>query len=211
MMLCASGLVVSFLIHPTANAEPAKLEFGLRANVELADGTPANDILGYGAYGRYHLNPKWGIGYAIDKADYDFENPAKKLSLISTDIKIIDAKTSSTMISAWAERNFIDILGKSILHTNFGIGINYIDVENATGTIQGGGTYDISTNVDTDIVLLVGVGIQTPLGNDWVFDSNLGFRQHFGNWSLQDVESSANTTINGFSSWILQIGITLKY
>ncbi|MFV2055322.1 MAG: outer membrane beta-barrel protein [Thiohalomonadales bacterium] len=211
MMLYATGLVVSFMFYSIAQAEPAQLEFGLRGNVELANGTPANDILGYGIFGRYHINPKWGIGFAIDFADYDLENPAKKLNIPDSDPKIIDAKTSSTMISAWAERYFNDIFDETIVYTNFGLGVNSIDVDNAKGNVQGGGTYEIKTNVDSDIVLLIGVGIQAPLGNSWVFDSNLGFRQHFGTWSMQDLESSAKGTVDGFSSWIFQIGVTRKF
>jgi len=39
-----------------AYAQDSKIDIGLRANVLLGDGVPANDILGAGLIGRYRLD-----------------------------------------------------------------------------------------------------------------------------------------------------------
>lgn len=199
---------MSFSVH----AEEDKWELGVRFNVELADGTPANDILGYGIYGRYLIDQDWRIGFGIDLASYDFERPSLLLGIPELGPKIMDADTSSTMVSVWGERYYNDYFKTSALYLKFGIGFNSIDVDNLTGlSAAPPGTFNIQTDVSSDTVLFGGVGLKIPFGNNWNFDSTLGYNQHFGKWTVRDLDSSATTTIDGFSSYSVQLGLTKEF
>ncbi len=60
----------------TAYSDAPRYEVGLRGNVLLGDGVPANDILGFGVTGRYYLRDGWFAGLVLDTYDYDFERPS---------------------------------------------------------------------------------------------------------------------------------------
>ena len=64
--MCGKQRVQSFAVFlfllslvSASNAQEAKWELGLRGNVMLGDGVPANDMLGYGIIGRYYRNNGW--------------------------------------------------------------------------------------------------------------------------------------------------------
>jgi hypothetical protein len=71
----AIAIFAMCLLSLPAHAEESKFEIGLRANVLLGDGIPANDILGVGVIGRYRLYNQtnrgfdwfWtlGVGYSL--------------------------------------------------------------------------------------------------------------------------------------------------
>ncbi|MFV2032606.1 MAG: hypothetical protein ACC663_08920, partial [Gammaproteobacteria bacterium] len=88
-------LVALMAISSSVYAEEDRWEPGFRLNVEVADGKPANDILGYGIYGRYLINQDWRIGFGLDLAAYDLERPASLLGISSSAPRVIDADTSS--------------------------------------------------------------------------------------------------------------------
>lgn len=205
-------LIALSTLTTSVYAEEDKWELGFRLNAEVADGKPANDILGYGFYGLYLLNEDWKIGYGLDVANYDLENPAFILGIPSTAPKVIDADASSTMVSVWGERYFNDYFETSILYLKFGIGFNSIDVDNATGpSANPPGTFNIQTDVSSDTVLFGGVGLKKPFGDNWNFDSTLGYNQHFGKWTLRDLDTSATATVDGFSSFSVQLGLSKAF
>ena len=63
--------LASFILVPLAYSDENPYEVGLRANVLLGDGVPANDVLGLGVIGRYRLKDGWFIGAAFDLYEYD--------------------------------------------------------------------------------------------------------------------------------------------
>ena len=66
-------IVLVFLsLVPTVHSEEAKFEIGVRGNVLLGDGVPANDILGIGVIGRYYIRDGWFAAAALDAYEYDF-------------------------------------------------------------------------------------------------------------------------------------------
>ena len=69
----ASALIALTLLAVAAYADEAKFEVGVRANVLLGDGVPANDILGFGVISRYRLSDGWFVGFGLDRYEYDVD------------------------------------------------------------------------------------------------------------------------------------------
>lgn len=92
--------LVSILISGVAHAEESNFEIGLRGNVLLGDGVPANDILGYGVISRYRLNNGWFIGAGIDTYAFDYERPWKLVGLVQDPgVPTIDASAENTVFN----------------------------------------------------------------------------------------------------------------
>ena len=91
---CSYALIfiVAISVTSEANAENTSWDLGLRANVLLGDGLPANDILGAGVIVRFHKQDGWIVGATLDSYDYDFEHIARIVRIVQdTAQKSIDA------------------------------------------------------------------------------------------------------------------------
>ena len=83
-----SGVITKILVAnlllaccaSTSIAQESQWEVGLRGNVMLGDGLPANDMLGFGVISRYYLNDGWFAGAALDTTDFDFGNSTGPVS-----------------------------------------------------------------------------------------------------------------------------------
>ncbi|NOR37946.1 MAG: hypothetical protein GQ577_14465, partial [Woeseiaceae bacterium] len=95
----AAAVLAIIILSSVSYAQESKVNIGLRANVLLGDGVPANDILGAGVIGRYRLNNGWFIGAGIDGYKYDFERPASILGITQDPNEDdIDAKADNTVL-----------------------------------------------------------------------------------------------------------------
>ncbi len=208
LILC----IFAMTMVPASFAQDKPMEFGLRANAFLGDGTPANDILGYGIFGRYFLDDKWAIGVGLDVADFDMEGTASLVGLTQpAGSKTIDSSTSTTMLSAWIENQRPNFWGQSTFVWNAGLGFNSVSVDNASGSVAGGGTFNVKTDAGTETVAFGGIGLHYPLGEKWRLESLLTLRYHFANWKLQDLNSTATGTIGNYSTYGLQLGVSRSF
>jgi hypothetical protein len=92
--------LVLLMLASTTHADETRYEIGLRANVLLGDGVPANDILGLGVIGRYRLKDGWFIGAGLDLYDYDFERPWRIVGLEQDpNVSTINAQADNTVLS----------------------------------------------------------------------------------------------------------------
>src|SRR5688572_18241965 len=121
--------VVLLLGAAGLNGQDFRGDFGVRGNVVTASGEPANDILSTGIYAHYYLSDAWAVGFAYDRADYDFERPWLVLGLEQDPgVDVIDTVTESSIVSAWAERNFGSRYGQHNWFLGAGVGFASPDV-----------------------------------------------------------------------------------
>ena len=83
--------------------EHSKWELGANFNIVGSDGTPTNDMLGFGFVGHYQLSNDWYTGFVLDYSpDFDFEHTAAVVGVVQDPaVKVIDAIGTSTAITAF--------------------------------------------------------------------------------------------------------------
>src|SRR5687768_12982171 len=142
---------VGAALPPAASAQPGQFDLGVRGVLMAADGVPANDIPGGGVFAHYRVSDRWSLGFAIDQAEYDFEEPAKIAGIAQNpNLPPIDVLAESTTISAWLERTYRRGGGPTTWFWSAGAGVASIDVPDASGPRAGGGTFHIRTKVESD-------------------------------------------------------------
>jgi hypothetical protein len=148
-------------------------EIGARFNAVTAGGEPANDIL----------------GFAVDRADYDFERPWKVLGLQQDPaVEVIDAPAGATTLSVWTEREHARAGGRLRWFWSAGLGFG-----------SGGGTFDITTDPGSETVLSGAGGLRLPFAKRWVFDFQLRADGHLADWKVKDRNSAATGSIGGYT------------
>lgn len=174
----------------------------------LEDGTPANDMLGVGLYGKYYLENNWAIGISLDSYSYDFERVAELLGLAGTEI--VDGSTSSTMISAWGEKTY-QWTENVKWFWNAGAGINDVSIDPVTGSLVGGGTYQITTDAGTEFVVLASLGTTWRFSKSWETEISAHIEHHFSDWKVTDSVSGASRTIDRYTPIGIQFGINYHF
>ena len=92
-----------------AYSQELRIDLGVSLAIDAADGTPANDIPGAGVLGRYTLDDQWAIGVAVNRTEYDYEEPAAIVGIVQDPtMEVIDALAEATTVRAWIERSLID-------------------------------------------------------------------------------------------------------
>ncbi len=195
-----------------ARAQEGRYDLGVRGNLLAADGEPANDIPGFGLFGHYRLNERWQLGFAVDTAEYDFEQPARILGLRQSEsIEPVDVKAESTTVSAWVERTFGRPQGRTEWFLGAGLGFASIDVPDASGPLQGGGRFDIETEADTEIVAQLLAGVRRRLGQRWALEFALRADQHFADWAVTDRVSGRTATIDDYLALGGHLGFSFRF
>ena len=192
----------AFTFCTPVEAEEKRFDVGVRAGISVADGEPANDIPGYGILGRYALNEQWSIGAAIDRVEFDFEEPAKIIGIAQDPaLEPIDALAEATNISAWLERKFRRTQSPTIWFVGAGLAAASVDVPDAAGRRADGGQFDITTEVDTEVIVSIMGGIRREFGRRWHAEFSLHADQHFADWQIVDRISGAQGTVGNYWAW----------
>lgn len=203
------------LVVATAGAARAgsdRFELGLRGVLMAADGEPANDIPGFGLFGRYRLGDRWSLGFAIDRAEYDFEQPAR-IAGIEQDPAVdpIDVVAESTTLSGWLERTFRRSGSPTVWFLGAGLGFASIDVPDAAGPRRDGGVFAIRTEVDPEIVVALSGGVRRELGRRWLIEFALRADQHLAEWQLTDSVSGARASVDDYLALGAHFGFGLRF
>lgn len=195
-VLAVAALTLALAAPPAA---AQRFDLGVRGTIVAADGEPANDIPGYGLFGHARLGDRWKIGYGVDTAEYDFEEPAKLVGLAqSPALEPIDVKAESTTISAWVERLFGNPQGRTEWFLGAGLGLATIDVPDAAGPLANGGRFDIDTEADDEVVAQLSAGVRRVLGQRWAFEFALRADQHLADWQVTDRVSGRTATVDDY-------------
>lgn len=207
--LAASALA---LCPALARGQEGRFDLGVRGQIMAADGEPANDIPGAGVFGHYRLSDRWKLGFSVDTAEYDFEEPAKIVGLRQSEsLEAIDVLAESTTVSAWIERTFGRPQGRTEWFLGAGLGFASIDVPDASGPLQGGGRFDIETEVDTEIVAQLLAGVRRHFGRRWALEFALRADQHFAEWKLRDRVSGRTGTIDDYLALGGHLGVSFRF
>jgi hypothetical protein len=195
----AAAASAAFIMCTPVEAEERSFALGARALITAADGEPANDIPGIGVLGRYTFNEHWSIGAAIDRTEFDFEEPAKLIGIAQDPtLEPIDALAEGTVLSAWLERTFTRPQTPTIWFIGVGLGAASVDVPDAAGVRADGGQFDIRTDVDTEIIASVVGGVRRNFGERWYAEFSVRADQHFADWRIVDRISGAQGSIDDY-------------
>lgn len=201
ILLASLTVLSSFMVNAQGITD-----FGFRGNVELGNGKPANDMLGFGLYTHYKFNDGLLLGVGIDSIGYDFEGVAGTVGITQDlSVKTIDATTKVTNITAWLEQR-----GPSWYY-RAGLGLGLVDVSNKGGLVEGGGTFNITTDAGTEILLLAGVGHRYPFSQNWTLDTYAGLVHHLADWKIRDTVSGSTGTVSDYTDSSFHIGLDYSF
>jgi hypothetical protein len=181
-------------------ADTGNFELGLRANVLLGDGVPANDILGVGVMGRYHLSNGWFAGVTLDAYEYDYEHAARMVGIEQDpDAKEIDAAASNTVLGGFIGR----LYGKTDKGFDWfwsaGAGLGFADIDDLSGTSSTGEPFTISYDAGNEIHLMGTLGTSYHFSPSWSASFAARVEHHFMDVKITDVVSGATGTLDSQS------------
>jgi hypothetical protein len=213
---CRLALLAAALLTPLAvpldAQEPGRFDLGVRLDLSLADGEPANDIPGYGLVGHWRPSERWAIGFAVDLAEYDFEEPAKLLGIAQDPtVQVVDAKADGTTVSVWFERTLGVAGPRGHWFWGAGVGFASIDVPDARGPVAGGGTFDVETDAGTEIVASVLGGRRFRFGERAALDFTLHLDQHFADWQVRDRVSGRTGSVDDYFTYGGNLAFVLSF
>lgn len=209
---CRLLLALAPLLAPPVAAADGPFSLGLRGTITAANGVPANDIPGYGIYGLYRLNDRWAIGLAVDRAEFDFENPARLVGIpLDPAAEPVDAKAEATVFSTWVERSFSAPQARREWFMGFGVGVADTDVPDVTGPTATSGTFDIHTEVDREVIASLSGGVRQRLGERWFVEFTLRADQHFAAWEPEDRVSGATGRQGDYFAWGGSLGFGYRF
>ena len=193
-----------------AAAEDSRYELSGRLNLMGATGDPTNDILGFGLMLHRQLSDDWYLGFSIEhSSEFDVERPNEKFDIDS--VSETDAVGSMTMLTAVAERRYAMESSNWAWFWNLGVGLADYDFDNAEGDIEGGGSFDIKVEADTEAVLLGGIGLMQHLGENWSARYELAFEQHFADWKVTDQVTGATDSYDDFTVTGARLGLNYRF
>jgi hypothetical protein len=212
LALLAAGWMIVAGVAPVR----AQFDLGLRGILTAADGEPANDIPGFGVFGHYRpggrLGDRWSLGFAVDRTEYDFEEPARLLGLRpDPDLEPVDALAEATVVSAWLQRNYERPGGRATWFWGAGLGFATIDVPDARGPLDGPGTFDIRTEADSEVIASLLAGVQWRLGGRAFLEFGLRADQHFADWQLTDRVSGRTGAVDDYLAYGGHLGIGFRF
>ncbi len=213
-LLCNAALmlVLSVAPIPALADDVGQVDAGLRLLLTAANGVPANDIPGYGIYGRYRLNDQWSVGLSFDQTEFDYEEPARRLGIpLDPNAEPIDAKVEAQIISAFVERVFSAADSRRQWYAGAAFGIAFTDVPDVTGPTATGGTFDIFTEVDRELILSLQGGVRQRFGERWFAEFTLRADQHFAAWEPEDRISGATARHDDYFAHGFHLGIGYRF
>ncbi|MCW8956464.1 MAG: outer membrane beta-barrel protein [Gammaproteobacteria bacterium] len=205
-------ILATNLTPTTVYSDTGDLSIGAHANIVGGRGKPSNDILGIGIIANYSVSNQWFMDIELIYSEADFERPWKPLGLVQDPTeKTIDAVFTSTALLFHFGQN-IQMESKTLKgYWTAGIGFNSVDVEDVTGPLDGGGTFNIITDPDTETLIGLKTGIRQRLGDNWSANYALRFDYHLADWKVTDTISATTTSIGNYSTYGFLVGVTRKF
>jgi opacity protein-like surface antigen len=195
---------------PAAHAQSdPRWELGPRLVVLNAGGEPSNDQMGFGAALRYSLSDSWRLGFALDSITGDFERPYRLLGFDSPED--IDSTLDALVFSAWLERETGAPGQRLRWYWTAGLGYQSPDLEDVTGARSGGGSFDITTDGGTEILVGVGGGFRLRLGRSWNTEIGIRVDQHFADWKITERVSGQTGSLDDYTTAGLIIGFNYRF
>jgi len=205
-------LIASALFPMSSHTEPREWDIGIRTGISAADGEPANDIPSAGIIAHWALDERWRIGAALDRSEYDVEEPAKLAGIVqSSAMEPVDALAEATTLSVWAERILTDPKRATSLFVGSGLGAAFVDVPNAVGPTAAGGRFDVHSDVSTELVVSLLAGVRRGFAERWSAEAALKVEQHFADWVFTDRVSGAHGSVDDYLTWGAYVALSWKW
>jgi hypothetical protein len=193
-----------------AMGQDGRMDVGGRGLVIIGDGQPANDMIGYGAIGRWEFRDSWHLGLALDAVDFDYETPYLVLGIES--IEEIDPGNTLTRVSVLVERRYERPDSPWVWFWTAGAGFASIDVgPNAVGTTPSGQSFDIVTTADDETHFFVGGGLRRTFGRHWALEADVTLEHHTTDYQLTDVVSGATGSIGSQTPYGVTLGVSYGF
>ncbi len=192
-------------------AADGDFDLGLRGIVVGAGGEPANDMMGYGLFGRYHLNDRWVLGFSVESLGFDAERPYEFIGIVGDPAFEIDSTTDSTSVNVWIERVYTNSSSRLEWFWGAGVGFASLDAEDITGPTADGGTYYLVTDIGMETLLSGSAGMRVLFGGHWYFEAALRADQHFTDWTIVDEVSGITGTVGDYFSWGGNLGVGFRF
>ena len=168
-------------------------------------------MLGFGVYGHYTWAQGWLLGAGLDQMFDDFESPARILRIIQpVGSAVVDAPAAATNLTAWIERRY-EAGARGAWYWQAGVGVGRVSADDVTGPVQGGGTYRITTDADTELLLLGGLGYRYRIAGNWNLNSSVGLNYHFADWQVRDLNSGAIGNVGNYAAYTIRLGIDYSF
>lgn len=191
----------------------SRWDLGYRGGVQLGDGEPSNDIpTPVGVFARYRLNEDWLLHGAIEHGAGDFETPHELLGIAQDPAEAdIDADTTWTSVMLWAEREYTWPDSRNELFWLAGGGFSSVDADDASGPVAGGGTFNVESDVGTELLASVGGGYRRRLGESWALEALVRYDYHLTDWEIRDTVSAVTGSVDDYNTWALLFGLSYRF
>lgn len=212
LLISGFGIAVA-LSGTTSPAADKRVEIGPRFILVTAGGEPANDMVAVGIYGEYRLRgDDWFVGGAIDQYSYDFERPWRAVGLQQDpDVEVIDATTDATVISGWIGKDYGRQDRRLRWFWTAGLGFSSPDADDVTGPTEGGGTFDLTTDPGSEIIVSASGGLRHRFGKRWSWQFALRADHHFADWEVVDRTSGNTGTIDDYTGLGAHLGFGIRF
>lgn len=202
-------LILPFQVY----AEEGDISFGMYGNIVGTSGKPSNDVLGIGIIGSYQLKDSWFVDVELIQSEADFERPWRVLGLVQDEsvLKTVDAIYSSTVVMAQIGQNINSGSVSYDWYWSAGLGFNSIDVDDASGPLVGGGTFNIKTDASTETLIGLKAGIKQHLSDNWNINYGLRINYHFADWTVTDTVSNTTAKIDNYGLYGILVGVERKF
>jgi len=178
--------------------------------VIVGEGQPANDMIGYGAIGRWEFRDSWHLGLALDSVEFDYETPYRVLGIES--VEEIDPSNEFMRVSVLVERRYERPDSPWIWFWTAGAGFASIDVgANAVGTTPDGQSFDITTTAEDETHFFVGGGLRRAFGQHWASEAAVTLQHHTTDYQLSDIVSGATGSIGSQTPYGVTLGISYGF
>jgi len=206
------GIIAFSCSFAVAEDDESNFDIGLRGNVLLGDGVPANDILGFGVIARYKLNNGWFIGAGLDSYAYDFEHPADLVGLRQDpDLPAIDASAENTVLNASIGHLYNETDRGFDWFWTLGIGFASPTVDDVSGPTDTGGTFDMTFDVSDEIHLMGTIGSSYNFSEKWSAGFAARIEHHFMDVLVTDTVTGNTFQIDSQSPLGAYISLNYKF
>lgn len=196
-------------------ADDRKWSSYLGPSLAAGNGIPSNDIPGLEVEGRYRFSPRWTATVEVGhSSEFDVERVADLVGLASPEV--VDATASSTAVSGWLERPYHHG-DRWESYWGVGIGVNWVDVETATGPrepcappCRQAPVFFIETDAGSEVLLRGRVGGRRWLSENWGLEAAVRTDQHFAEWMLVDRFSGASGSVDDYFVKGVTLGVTRR-
>lgn len=192
-------------------SKPVSFELGLQSGVWLGSGVPANDrMIPFALFARFPVSGDYWARFALQYSSGDFETPHEILDIAQDPNEAdIDADMSAISILGWIERVY-RTSDRSEWFWQAGPGVSFVDANDVDGPVDGGGTFDITTDAGTEILGSLGGGYRHHLGS-WILEGNVRWDYHIADWEVEDRNTSTTGTVDDYKSWAFLLGLSYGF